>query len=455
MLELLIIVISILAVLTGIYLAIQVLFFSKKGGANGKKRTSRKERSAIMKRSNRRLSQNPKDPKALVALSDLYFEDGDYEKAVVTLSMLEELAQYNKNLDRFDITKKYAIALLKLGQLQNAHKILIKALAIDPTSFEVNFNLGLLQYKMKQFDSAATFLKAARHKNPAHKGTVRYLGLCYFKLGRFKDALLELKQTYEESPDDKEILFSIGQCYNALGNKDQAVKILTPLRSDIMVGPSACLATGDIYAAVGRFPEAITNYELGLNHKTIAVDVQLDLKYKLANAYMQVQNYSSGTALLKEIQEVNPRYKDIELLIKKYADFIQNKNLSIYLLGAQQEFADVCRKICFVYYEDARISIRDMAITQNQYLDIVCEVDTKKWSDNVIFRFIRSGGKVSDLILRELYAKMKEESAGRALCMTVGVFSEEAKSFVDARLIDLIEKPVLEKLLKKVELEVN
>ena len=67
-----------------------------------------------------------------------------------------------------------------------------------------------------------------------------------------------------------------------------------------------------------------------------------------------------------------------------------------------------------------------------------------------MFRFIRSTGTVGELSLRDLYAKIKEVKAGKGYCLTAGTFSDEAKRFVEARLIDLIEKPALVKSLNSI-----
>ena len=51
---------------------------------------------------------------------------------------------------------------------------------------------------------------------------------------------------------------------------------------------------------------------------------------------------------------------------------------------------------------------------------------------------MRTEGDVGELIVRELYARLKDTRAGRGFCFTVGNYSEGAQSFVEARLIDLI-----------------
>lgn len=64
-----------------------------------------------------------------------------------------------------------------------------------------------------------------------------------------------------------------------------------------------------------------------------------------------------------------------------------------------------------------------------------------------MYRFVRTTGPVGELMLRDFHARLKEAKAGRGYCFSAGEFSEEAQKFVEARLIDLIDKDGLNKIL--------
>ena len=78
-------------------------------------------------------------------------------------------------------------------------------------------------------------------------------------------------------------------------------------------------------------------------------------------------------------------------------------------------------------------------------------MNTKKWDDTILFRFIRSTGQVGEFILRDLYSKTKEVKAGRGFCITAGDFTDGAHRFVEARLIDLVNKTQLREKMEKVD----
>jgi len=67
----------------------------------------------------------------------------------------------------------------------------------------------------------------------------------------------------------------------------------------------------------------------------------------------------------------------------------------------------------------------------------------------VLFRFVRSQGAVGELLLRDLYVRAKEMRAPRAVCVIGGTFTEQARGFVEARMIDVVEKDELFKMLGK------
>ena len=111
----------------------------------------------------------------------------------------------------------------------------------------------------------------------------------------------------------------------------------------------------------------------------------------------------------------------------------------------------MCRKIIAFQFPKTRIKVLEIANQQNDYVDMTVDISSSKWEDIIIFRFMRSTGQVGELIVRDLYGKIKEMKAGRGICLSAGSFSSGAKNFVEARLIDLMEKEDLVKVLQKLE----
>jgi hypothetical protein len=217
------------------------------------------------------------------------------------------------------------------------------------------------------------------------------------------------------------------------------------------MGPQACLMSGTINLKGRQYDKAVTDFEIGLKHKDIPQDTALELRYRLASAYSLQQEVGKALHQLIEIQEIKSGYKDVEAQIEKLKELNSNKNLQIYLISSSADFVTLCRKIAVSYIPNSKVKITNISVQSNEYADILTEVETAKWEDIIMYRFIRSTGKIGELMLRDFHARLKESKAGRGYCFASGEFSEEARRFVEARLIDLIGKSALTKILEKMK----
>jgi hypothetical protein len=220
------------------------------------------------------------------------------------------------------------------------------------------------------------------------------------------------------------------------------------------MGASACLTSGIIRTESNQFDKAIADFQLGLRHENIKVDVRLDIRYRLAAAYLKQNEIGKALSYLREINQDHPNYKDVVPLISKYSELNANKNLQIFLMAPTGDFVALCRKIVMSYYQRAKVKISNISLNKNEWADILAEVDTSKWSDTIMFRFIRTQGVIGELIVRDFHQHLKEVKAGKGVCMTVGSFSDEAKRYTEARLIDLIEKERFQATLNTVDARV-
>jgi len=430
----------------GVMLLLVFLATRRSGGG---KRLKGRDRNAVIRAAKKKIAQNPRDREALLTLADMHYGDEAWAEAMASYQTLMELCASDPLINEFEVTLRYAVSAMKLKIFDEAHKYFMVARTLNPESFEVNYNLGFMEYKLKNYEKAAALLKGALSRQPDHVDTWKYLGHSLYKLSRPKEALVFLRRVFDNRPEDKETLFAAGQCYSEIGVYDQAVRIFSHLRPDPVLGPQAALMAGLINLKTRQYDKAIMDLEIGLRHKEIAADVLLELKYRLAAAYLANQEIGKALPLLQEIKAVNPSYKDVETQILRYQELAGNNNLKTYLVAAPSDFVALCRKITLSFFPDAKTKIVDITVQTSDYADILAEVETGKWHDDILFRFIRTSGKVGELALRDFQVRLKETKAGRGFCFTAGEFSEEAVRFVEARLIDLIDKNKLLKVLAK------
>ncbi len=425
-----------------------IFFVASKAPGSGTKTGSKNVRgkSALMKDAARRLNQNPRDTQGLLIMGDVQYQGQEWEKAYGAYSVLID---HIKSLDidkQFEVPLRYGICALKTNRIPEAKKGLLLAETMNPRNFDVNYTLGNVYYMEKDYERALPYFKKALIAQPNSFLATKYAGYTLQNLHRYNEALPALKKALDVKPDDKEVLFTMGECFYEAGADDKCLKILTHLRVDPIFGPRSALYTGMIRTKAGQMDRAIEDFQIGLKHQNIPMETSNELKYRLAQALIKVQDIGKALHLLKEIQTVNPGYKDAATLIMRYQELNQNKNLQTYLMSGQSEFVGLCRKIVARFYPKAKVKILDISVLTS-YTDIVAEVDTPRFSDTVIFRFFRSQGTVGELLLRELHARLKEVKGGTGICMSAGTFTEEALRYAEGRPLDLYDKTKLSGVL--------
>ena len=421
------------------------------GGGGGKKRA--KDRDSRIQEANKRLAQNPLDPHALNSLGEVYYEEGSWDRAMKTYETLSDVLGRSPaaGVDTFEVHLRYALSALKLNLIDQAYKGFTMARTIKQSNFEVNYNLGALEFERKNYEKAIQLLQQARALNPESAPVLRYMGHALFRLKKPKEAMNFIRKAIDLAPDDKESLYTLAECYYEAKQTDQALRIFGHLRADPVMGPNACLVSGSIHIELRRNDLAIQDFEMGLKHQNIKPDVLVELRYYLATTYLKQNEIPKAISLLKQLQAENPSYKDVNVLIGKYQELNANKNLQIFLMASSADFVALCRKIVMTYFARAKVKITNISVNKNEWADILAEINTPKWSDLIMFRFIRTQGSIGELIVRDFHSHLKEVKAGKGVCITVGVYTDEAKRYTEARLIDLIEKDRLSAILNTVD----
>lgn len=427
-----------------------IMLLTKAKDKKGQKKAKFKDRNAIIREATKKLGQNPRDPLALAAMGNIYYQDQEWEKAYTTYQVLLDIASTMHKVDEFETAVRLGVSAIKTNRLPEAIRGFFIAKKIKPNDFEVNYNLGYINYLQKDYEKAINLLKTALIANPDNLLSQRYLGFSFHKSGKYKEALPYLKKTVDLQPDDKEALFAMAECIFESGGYDRSLKIFTHLRPDPLFGPQAALYSGIIHLQSNQADKAITDFEIGLKHENIPTDIANELRYKLAITAIKLQDLTKALINLKEIQKTTPGYKDVPTLILRYQELNHNKNLQVYLMAVQSDFVALCRKMVVQFFPNAKVKISDISVFAD-YTDILSEIDTPRWSDIVLFRFFRSQGAVGELLMRDFHGRIKDIKAGKGICITAGSYTDESKRFTEGRPLDLFDKDGLNKILNNLD----
>ncbi|MDR2444880.1 MAG: restriction endonuclease [Spirochaetaceae bacterium] len=430
---------------------VSYLYVTNGNGSNQSKFKKNEDIKSALKDAEKRLAKNPHNTDALAFMGDYQFQQGDWKNALKTYETLTRLPLFSQEIDEVQLNLHAAICAANLNMLDEAYKYIVVAHSMKPSNYEVSYNFGNIEFLRKNYEKAVMYLQQSYSINSEYVPTMRMLGHAYFKLKRFKEAMLYIRKSMELAPNDKESLFTLAECYFEAGYKEKSERIYSHLRPDPVWGAEACLRSGLINVDYHQDEKAIADLEIGLKHSNIKPDIAIELHYQLGSAYLRMQKISDAIQHLQIVQQSIQGYKETDNLVAKYKEMNASKNIQTYIMAPASEFMALCRKIVLSYFPKAKVKITKTQLTSNDWADIVAEVDTLKWSDIVMFRFVRTQGAIGELVLRDFQSYLKDIKAGKGICMGVGAFSDEAKRFTEARLIDLIEKDRFVPILKALD----
>lgn len=433
-----------------------VILMAVKGGSKGSEKTvndriQKKGKGAILKEVEKKLAHDPHNVSALETLGDIYFSDKNWEKTWNVYKTLYDISAAHIEIDVAKSTLRMGIAAFNMDKLDDAMNSLMLSVKKNPDSFEGNYILGKALYTKEVYDKAFLCLKKARIINPESIEVTELLALTLFKLSKYRDSLPFLKKVLDVHPENKEILFDMAVAMSECAMQDKALKVFMHLRPDPNFGPQSCLEAGKMHERTKDFQSAIQDYTIALKIKDIPEQILLQIKYRLANTYIALNDISNGLVYLKQIQVAKAGYKDVDTLVTRYVELNQNKNLQTYLLSGTSDFVALCRKFITVYFPDAIVKVEDVQI-QSECVEIVATVQNQKWEAKELFRFYRTQTVIGDIYVREFHSKIRDTKCDRGLCVTMGNFTESGHKFIEGRPIDLVEKEELCKVLKKISM---
>jgi tetratricopeptide (TPR) repeat protein len=427
-------------------------FFSpeRRAGRGGIKEKAMTE-DAVVQIAKKRLEKNPRDTEALLIVADKYYERRKWEEAFKAYDTLCTSMEGRPGVDYFEIHLRCGQAALKCGLQEQAFKSFIVAASFNDSDYRVHFELGNINFLNGNYEKAVTHLTKASALNQEYAPAFCVLGHAYFKMKKYKEAMTNIRKALDLVPGDNETLFTLAECYEESGQTDQATRIYSHLRADPELGPASCLAVGRIYASTQRFDEAIADFSIGLKHADIKTAIALELRYQIALAYLKKNDIGNALTHLNIINSEQPDYKNTANLIQEYAEMFTNRNLQIYLMSQPDEFLGLCRKLVIAFFPKAKVKITQTNMTGQDWADLLAQVDTPRWASVIGFRFFRTQSNIGELGLRDFHAYLRNVKADKGVCFGIGVFTDDAKRFTEARLIDLVDKPHLTALLGTVD----
>ena len=411
----------------------------------------KKGKSAILKEAEKKLAHDPHNVPSLELIGDLYYGEKDWEKVWNIYKTLYDISSAHPEIDIAKSDLRMGIAAYNRDKNEDAVSALMLSIKKDPNNFDCNLALGKALMKANAFDKAVYCFKKAKVIQPENSEVNMLLGTALYKSQKYRDCLPFLKRVLDENPGNKEVLFEMAVSMTECGMGDKALKVFMHLRPDPEFGAQACLEAGKMHERVKDFANAVKDYEIALRLPNVQEQILLQIKYRLANTCIGLNDISKALIYLRQIQAAKQGYKDVDALVARYAELNQNKNLQTYLMSGTSDFVALCRKFIATYYKDAFVKVEDVQVA-SESVEIICEVETSKWEAKQMFRFYRTQNVIGDINVRDFHSKLRDTKCDNGVCITMGNFSESAHKYIDGRPVDLIEKDELVKILKRINM---
>ena len=443
--------IAIIAAIVIIVLVVSTSGKNNKQGSSVNSTVQRKGKASAIKEYEKKLVHDPHNVPALEALGDIYYDSEEWEKVWGIYKTLYEISTAHIEINVAKTTGRLGIAAFKLEKYDDAISYLLSSSRKDSEVFETNYYLGRAFFEKGAYDKAIICYKKCRLLSPESSLINEALAMCLFKVQKYKESLPFLKKVLEEHPENKEVLYNMAVAMSESGYKDRALKVFIHLRPDPVFGAQSCLEAGKMHEYMKDYAAAVQDYEIAMKLENVPDNLTVQILYRCAVAYINLNNIPKGLVLLKRVQGTHPGYRDVENLVTRYQELNQNRNFQAYLMTGTSDFVVLCRKFISEYYKDAFVKIEDVAIAAEN-IEIICYVTASKWQSRVMFRFYRTQTIIGDIYIREFHTKIRDTRCDNGFCVSLGTFSDSAHKYTEGRPIDLIEKDELSKILRKISL---
>jgi tetratricopeptide (TPR) repeat protein len=447
-----------------IIFAIIVFVFSlilskrKKGQVNKKLKEIDKESKLIAIDDLRKLlKKNPNNINAREKLAELLFTNKSYLAAIKEYLVMIDHAVDTSEIDEVKLLNKIGNAYQKLDNFDDARKYFLIAKSKDDLNFETNFNLGQVEYLCNNLEKAEVYFNMAYKLSPDNAEVIKYLGICRYKFNNFKDAAEKLfRYLKEKNNQDAEAVFFLANSLYNLNRFDDAIKYFSSLKQSSEYSAESFYMLGYIRKNQKLFLQAVEDFNNALINGNYKEAGKLaELNYLIAECYFQSHDINKAIEFWHKTSDIVPNYKDVNEKIDNYSQVSSNYLLEMFLVGSLNQFVRIC-KLFVQYYVANYSSLRGGTVKFNEIntspegsLEILAEVTSGNFIEQNLFIFLRSSTTVGDMTIRGHYNMLKEKKADKGICVTAGNFSDSAKSFVESRMIRIIEKDELIEILNK------
>jgi tetratricopeptide (TPR) repeat protein len=198
----------------------------------------------------------PKRFDGYLALSQLFFRQGDAAKASEVLNdaaeQVEETSEMRRMLGQSELAR---------NKIESAVHEFSRALELDPHSVDAMFGMAMALRKRGELDGADKMLEQIAVRDPAYAGLAEQRGLLFEAKGEFDKAIKAYTDALEKDKGDTSLLLRLGAAQVEAQQFDPAEQTLDKVVRDLPNSAEAEYFIGRIAFGRGRTPDALTHFD--------------------------------------------------------------------------------------------------------------------------------------------------------------------------------------------------
>ncbi|MBC8213321.1 MAG: tetratricopeptide repeat protein [Candidatus Marinimicrobia bacterium] len=246
-------------------------------------------------------------------LGMIYYKQDDFDNAVYNF---KEARSINPYVDKYDsailmIAQKLTQTGIEQDRRKDYDLAIVnykKSIEYYPNYTEAIFRLGLVLYKVGDFESAKSTLQSLLDIDTTHIQALKLLGDTYSKLGDKNGAIEWYRKAVEINPNYDKAHYSLGRTLMSVGDNEGAIQ---SLNKAVEVNPTYSKAyetLGAIYQSTEQVDLAIQNYELSIANLDPRKKSGYVVYYRLALAYNEKQEYEKAKEAAKSSINIKRNY---------------------------------------------------------------------------------------------------------------------------------------------------
>jgi tetratricopeptide (TPR) repeat protein len=165
---------------------------------------------------------------------------------------------------QFDALHLCGMLKLQRGRVGEAFRLITEALKVDPRSADAHCNLGLVLNALKRGSDAIESFERALALEPDHVEALNNRGRALVEAGRAAEALACFDHALRIAPRHVEAQINRGNALLGLGRHEEAIAEYDKVLAVQPNHPGAHFNRGNALAELSRYPDAVVAYERAL-----------------------------------------------------------------------------------------------------------------------------------------------------------------------------------------------